>query len=75
MSDRTVHYYTTGLRVGDWNSVMNRIEANKEWAIVHDTQDEMWEVWCEDLKNCSCFTKAEAEEEIRIFLRGEARYK
>lgn len=65
MSDRTVKYYSTGLRPMDWNSVMNKIEAYKEWAIVHDSKEERWEVWVEGRLLDTVFTQSEAERSMR----------
>ena len=71
MSDRTVKYYTTGLRPMDWNGVMDRIEANDEWAIVHDTKENRWEVWIEGHLRDTVFTRSEAEDQCGDISGGD----
>lgn len=55
-----VKYYEHGIVPMDWNGVMDRIEQNRETAIVHDRQEGRFEVWI-DGKLVSGFNRTLSE--------------
>jgi hypothetical protein len=69
-----VKYYETGLRIGDWEAIMNRIERNREWAIVRRNAEDDWEVWVEGSQYATWDSPQEAEEVMNGFQTGESRY-
>jgi hypothetical protein len=60
-----VQYYETGLRGGDWNIILNRIEENNEWAIIRQHQEGDFAVWADGHSYDTRPTRAEAEASLR----------
>jgi hypothetical protein len=68
-----VDRYVQGVRTGDWNGVQNKIEENRETAIVYDAADQRWEAWVMGKSYGPCDSEREAEILILRQLERELR--
>ncbi len=68
-----VKFYEQGRVPGDYMGVLDRIEARREWAIVHDLSEKNWQVFVNGVSFGPSTTLREAEQLMQRFLDGTSR--
>lgn len=69
----SVEFYEHGKGRGNFMLVMNKIEAKRQWAIVHDLEEDRWEVWVDGQNVDTVYTQGEAQKSMQRFLSGESK--
>lgn len=59
-----VQFHEVGRNRGNWMITNSLIEREKQWAIVHDWQNETWEVWANGKLHGICDTHDEADRRL-----------
>ena len=63
-----VQFYDVGRGRANQMLVMNKIEANQEWAYVHDLDEDRWEIWVDGENADTVFSWSEAQKSMKRFL-------